>query len=1536
MPEGTDDRSQLPAWAQQAPPSLPEWAQRSDGATATATLPDWAQKSGETTATLPSWAAKVEPGSWQDRWNRASFGLSGRTAFGSVAEKDHAPDMETLASFAGTDLAKAAARVRVAKMATQGAPEDYGSFSTFLGTVGRTLAHADPPIEQIRAAAKSDPDIAKLLDWYTAHPPPIADGKKVVHDVVPGWLPRSPDDWMSGPSRVVDAERAPEGDEIPTSIARGVFEHLAALEALQQEKYETEHPVRSRVDKSLGALPSLIAGGVTQKATSAAMTRLAPEIGALPKIVRIAGSMGAFEAGRQGYEIAGGAQSGIDVKGGLWNIVGGTIFGRIAQVTSNPAAQAVIAQVGMGFGGVGQQGVENIVKGEPFTKGMGLGMLDAAIQAIEALSMPELSPAVKAETTSKLHSLREDVAAGRVDPIALLPPELQELRSKADTAKARQAEMPPPELPEWAQRDGDVQSGEREIQPGEVLKPGQSIRVDMKTGKSYVAVGKQEQTSKPTNEENSADTARALMDTLRMAPASPRHVAAAEDAARIQTEPLLAKHEPTFIDLSQFLDRSVGEDPTKRRMAELALWHETEKAGPPPPEARGILSPEQLKEGAALYKAAGVARLALGDEMVKNDMYPEAIFRELPPKAEEPTKDAGQDFQRTVRETAVKRANDALDSFLDTTTHTPQERFQAEDILRRRTESAPTGLLKRMPQGERSPYEGLLRPRDAARGESIYRELRKTTNELRRFEAERAAKEAKVDGGEPKEVAYYASDFDKGGPGPDGKPLVRGVVPEGYELSGGHMRQQLEGHYTPHVSMPVEPGLGERVKSALGSIYHKIAGNVVAKPPLEGREIRERLSRRTQSALDFAKNVAVDPTQGRFAKTFHAEHEALVRELTLRKLAEQGRVLSAEDYEAMRQSKGETAEAKAKRAELAMQAHSDATALKRADLSPEDRHHVLVHKAAIESSLADVENFTGEKPWSRLEGREWGDWEGKYVPAEDRRSLRESRDEVGSWWRVFRAVGALAKMSMIGLSQGEFTAHKAKNANLVDMLGVRLHDYLRQQPVAMRDALWYTFPELRHSLPVPDDVTRQFFADPRTKNFGGALDIAQSDLMRRAGLERRIAQAKERGESLWSRAGLRAEQMVVKAGELLHRTPVLGDTARFRRAIGDTADALATYRALREHGLNGTPMPHDRAMGQVEHVFGYRNLGSVVQGLGVIDSTLRYQTKILETHLTAAQRKAKILGVNVGFLFDKAIDAKPGSALAQAALVARGVLRMGLRGAAWVAPFVAIRHAMAAANGVDLKDFDKSLDDRYGYLPSPVLAIVKLLTIPTGREPGGRYTFWDESQVLSILGVARHFLYGSKMQGASTWQKLGWTALNKNIPAGAVAQSLTGRNFDLAPVKPGWGPDENNWPLTKMALTAAVANPIESLKRVEEQPTEAERRSALHREIGNVMGAHLGALRTPSPIDDMVDRWFTEGILGWDETPALGKRSLKVLPASDTEEAGTPEGRQRIADRVQAQALLDAVKGVPFDAHTANRKALERAKATIESIGTHH
>jgi hypothetical protein len=319
-----------------------------------------------------------------------------------------------------------------------------------------------------------------------------------------------------------------------------------------------------------------------------------------------------------------------------------------------------------------------------------------------------------------------------------------------------------------------------------------------------------------------------------------------------------------------------------------------------------------------------------------------------------------------------------------------------------------------------------------------------------------------------------------------------------------------------------------------------------------------------------------------------------------------------------------------------------------------------------------------------------------------------------------------------------------------------------------------------------------------------------------------------------------------------------------------------------------------------------------VQGASQYASFLRYSWMVGQAAATRAiQRKPSLFGVTVPTPMDAVIRSAPGSPLAQAALIARGITRMATNGAQWLGPLAGLQAFAAHEAGISSDELKRELDDKYRYLPGPVAWLVKKTFIPTGKTPYGRIEGVNASQFIPALVAMQYF------SSSGETNPLWWQVLQKNVVAGPAVQGIAGMDYQHQPLGKGFGVGQRWWPLVSSALPAT---PLRSLEAYfAEQHVPEEERSAMRAVARTLVGIPMSVLTHRSLLDKEVERLVLQGTI----QRHIGETATwyYYIPQPDTIEGA------------HAEILLNMAKKMPSSLYSEEMRNFRQRQNALERAG---
>lgn len=523
--------------------------------------------------------------------------------------------------------------------------------------------------------------------------------------------------------------------------------------------------------------------------------------------------------------------------------------------------------------------------------------------------------------------------------------------------------------------------------------------------------------------------------------------------------------------------------------------------------------------------------------------------------------------------------------------------------------------------------------------------------------------------------------------------------------------------------------------------------------------------------------------------------------------------------------------------------------------------------ARLELARAD-QRFT-ETPtegFVRLEGKEWGKYEGGYLDPAVWKAARAERFQKTPVAQLFSTLIAKSKRALVVYTPVGWLRDTVGNMRKVTQLGLPTVPYLAEKVRAMSVA---------YGERARDETDHAFFALKRSSNMGTSADVAQGDSPGVARLRSRIKAAEETREgALPLKGALAIERVADKLGNL----PGVKQIPKIRNALVDEADMLAAFRTAVKYGIDDSgPMSYQQAFDRVvKPLWDYGTLGPKIQTAASFASFLRWRAKTLQALGRAAVAKPDLYGVNIPEPFTPIIRANPTGKAAQAALVARATMRIALHASEWLVPMAGAQAAQLHQLGAKKADLDRYLDGKYSYLPEALRWFIKQTFIPFTRNRTG-FTGMDGASLIPELEAVRYFLPSSETP-------LAWQGAEKNLLGGAAAEIVAGRDYFGHNVPHGTTGERAQGAARSLGERFVPgARSIEAL--VSELQLPENERNVLLTVLQSVVGVPVTQVDEPGKFDPKIDDWIARGIVGW-QTRDDGSANLYVR------QPATREGEQ--------------------------------------------
>lgn len=693
--------------------------------------------------------------------------------------------------------------------------------------------------------------------------------------------------------------------------------------------------------------------------------------------------------------------------------------------------------------------------------------------------------------------------------------------------------------------------------------------------------------------------------------------------------------------------------------------------------------------------------------------------------------------------------------------------------------------------------------------------------------------------------------------------------PPGAELKGGLKFHEERGHFFPRV------GAGEEVPEFTPSVR----GNKEIAPLSEER-IAGHLKKRTKT---FDEDFAARPLDLSYQKAYEIllGESRLVRKQAHLDLARlEGDALTTSEVPGVRER--ETARAKAE------QVGKDIK-LKRQQakgLTPEDQLRAFQEIGGLQRERRKLEMESKQSTYKELAGKEWGQFEGMWLHKDAFNRVRFN-DALESQWGAFgRSLNNKFKATKIGMNPALAIPDKIGNAVQARLTGLN------------------TIREGGHSIKVnfgrgeKDSLDHLFDAFAQRMSAGGNTDLSPFESRKFKDLNRKIEELNRQGHTA---VGYRLaqilesrEMLVGKMNEFLaKRLPGAGPFTKipgalingmakiphWRQLLVDGADARAAFRDAVKRGIDGSgPLKPHEAFEEVRGVFDYRTLPRWVNAAANFPlgpTLIRFPAKVIQGAMTGAmRRRPSLFGAKVPLSMDPAsrlIAADPTSTGAQAALVARGMLRLATTGAEPIALLYGAQQGARIALGISQKELDQDLEDRFGFLPGPLAWLLKQSFIPMGRDAYGHIDGVDGAQGVPGLVAWRYFSQAfeprdiGKDPGGFIRDVL-FQLSQKNMIGGAAVRALTGKGSQgKATLAEGFGPGSSSWEVAKLAVPAFILKPLEEY--FQQQNVPEEERSVMRNILRTIVGLPMTVLpkrgqNARDILRQTVERYYREGVVG--------------------------------------------------------------------------
>lgn len=530
-----------------------------------------------------------------------------------------------------------------------------------------------------------------------------------------------------------------------------------------------------------------------------------------------------------------------------------------------------------------------------------------------------------------------------------------------------------------------------------------------------------------------------------------------------------------------------------------------------------------------------------------------------------------------------------------------------------------------------------------------------------------------------------------------------------------------------------------------------------------------------------------------------------------------------------------------------------------------DQARGLLEIAALLKQKGELENAARENFFKELKGKQYGKYEGMFIHPDALAAARQLRPDPSALGYVFRAMSSAFKWVREGFNVSLWLDHFVRNGDMYAGAGIN------------------TLPEEAHATGVmlkkraQDDLDHEFIAQARRASFGGVSEITKGDVAAPLRLRQKLEEAEKAGQST---TALKLARAIYERGKLMEKLPaalrkpleLFAQIPRLQMALTDNAQALAAYRVLRTKGAGGSgPMSAVDAFDYVRGVSDLSTLGPGTQMASNVLSFIRRPAKAVQAMLNRQMLlRPTIMGTPIPTALDAVIESSPGSPQAQAALAARGMLRIGTTAAHWLLPIKGVQMAAANALGITQQELDKDLKDKFSYLPAPTAWLSRQVFIPTGRTKDGDITGVDAGKYIAAIRAMRYFsppesvfsLFANKDHAINpkSVNDLAFEIANKNIFAGPIANAATSQNFMGKPVAKGFGPGQQYWPVESMVMPGFPFRSLDEYSAQQNLPPEE--RSVMRNLVKTVVGIPTTVLNKQDFTDREIQRLYNEGTIG--------------------------------------------------------------------------
>lgn len=785
--------------------------------------------------------------------------------------------------------------------------------------------------------------------------------------------------------------------------------------------------------------------------------------------------------------------------------------------------------------------------------------------------------------------------------------------------------------------------------------------------------------------------------------------------------------------------------------------------------------------------------------------------------------------------------------------------------------------------------------------------------------------------GEPQDFAVKKSDFDAGktadvkmpfGKIKPGVPVSRDAAARGEygELVGGFEYMKQQGKYLPQTSAP--ESIRDQVMRA-PSKFQKPTGT--SRAPAKDKLTAAHLQRRQMDFADAFASRDLDTSTKTVMEVMRSEMRS-ARNISLLEQARKDGAVRTE-AELPNASEREAALVEAYSLEKEIAAHRKL--LRSGDLNQLGMLQAKDAIIAMESRVKELKDIANEGRFKKAEGKEWGEYNGMYMLPHVMREASGAADAQGDWSHVFTAVHNNLKGKRVATNLAMWVPDTIGNWFSARMAG------LTMKPVDISDAIKREFKRTKRDRL---DLMFDSLVESERSALGGPTDISTRDAAELSRVNKAIKQrdAEGRGAGVLKFArfietlGQAPGKIAAKAAEKgIPGVPTalkgVQKLSKFSDAIADAkrksvdlAYGRAIFRKLMTEGVDGSgPMKPADAFHYVQRIMDYKTLPRAIQGLANFFSMVRYPSKVVEQVGVAMERRPTIFGKVIKTPLDKIIEADPTSTDAQKALIKRGLLRMAISTAKYVAPVAAMAAAARRWQSISKDEVDRAIDQQYEYLPPHARELTKMMAIPMGRDSDGDIRIFDVSRFLPVAVAMRYFWINfddsKNMKGGA---RAVFEVAQKNMITGPAASIISGRRFTGDSVKEGFGPGERWWPAIEAMIPALYLNPMRAYFEYERVP-ESERNALLQFAKSGV-GLPINVVRRPDFWKAALSKLYSDEILGVEQRD---DGSWNYYPAHPEE---TPEG---IVGRQFLNEYAKFLKELPQTEVNKIRKKIERLEA---------